>query len=101
MIDCLRSWLLTRENSINICHGIDPYTVLDSHRNTSQTLSIPASMQTEAKLHDLWATAMKALTRHPLLNDQKSPSTITPLVGVFDGQICDLASQEKIDLRTD
>lgn len=99
MLDSSSALLLTFKNSVSVCHGIDPYTVLDSHRNVPQISTIPPNMQTDAKLHDLWVTSMKALTRHPLLNDQKSPSTISPLVGVFDRQVRDLASQENIDLR--
>jgi hypothetical protein len=66
---------------------------MDSHRCGSHILPASPTVEPAAKLHDVWITAMKTLTRHALLDNQTSPSQISSLVGVFDSQVRELATQ--------
>ena len=91
--------LLTCKFSISICNGIDPYLPIDSHLYGSHTVSGAPSLQPIAKLQHLFVTAVAALSRHALLEDQRSPASIGSLVDVFDCQVRELAAEPEHELR--
>lgn len=89
--------------SVNIANGIDPYIPVDSPRSGSRIDSTSHSLRPIAQLYNLTSTAVKALSRHAIIEEEGPPSQLSSLVNVFDQQICALANQynQSPDIRKD